>query len=267
MASLPLPVRVVLLPSLLTPEDVRGRVVVAFDVLRATTTMAAALAAGVPEIVLHPTLDAARDARRLDPRDCLLAGESQCLKPHDFDLGNSPGDLNTSHAGKVLHMATTNGTKALLAANAFPNAAPHAVLAGAIVNRLAVARACVALASDPAAGGITLLCAGTEGEVAYEDVLGCGAVMDALMNLQALGPANDAGLMAIGTWTFAVAGIVRAKPDQPAYPLGFRLAKGAVNVSNAGLAVDVAFAARPDVLDTVPRLFQGSLLRPWTPGH
>lgn len=245
-------VRVVLLPSMLTREDVDGRVVVVFDVLRATTSMASALAAGVAEIRLYPTLDAARAGFAGDGRPRsgkLLVGEHACLRPDDFDLGNSPGQFTPEHAGRAAHMATTNGTKALLAAYGLGK--PRAVLAGALVNRLAVAKACVELVAGDSSGGVTLLCAGTEGEVSYEDLLGCGAVLESLVNLKALGPVNDAGLMAMGAWTWSAAGIVRAKEGEPAFPAGFRLARGAQNIVKAGLAPDVAFAARPDVFDVV----------------
>ena len=44
---------VVSLPSLLSPAHLRERTVVVLDVLRATTTMTAALAAGVAKIIVE----------------------------------------------------------------------------------------------------------------------------------------------------------------------------------------------------------------------
>lgn len=249
--------RVALLPSMLKPEDIQGRSVVAFDVLRATTTITAALAAGVGEIVLHPSLDAARQARAVETKPALLVGESACLKPADFDLGNSPGQFTSDHAGRVMHMATTNGTRALLSPYALGQ--PAQVLAGALVNRLAVGKSLAAKGLD-----VTLVCAGTEGEVSYEDLLGAGAVLDTLINLRVLGKVNDAGLMAIATWTWSAAGIVRAKPDEAAFPSAFKLSKGAANIVNAGLAPDVAFSARPDVFDVVGEVGSDGRLRKQT---
>lgn len=246
-------VRVVTLPSQLTPADVEGRAVVAFDVLRATTTITSALSAGVAEIRLYPNLDDARSGYRADVRPKLLVGESACLKPADFDLGNSPGQFSAGDAGKVVHMATTNGTRALLSPAKLGT--PRAVLAGALVNRLAVAKALVEIGAD-----VTLLCAGTEGTFSYEDFLGCGAVLESLVNLHALGQVNDAALAAMGTWTWAVAGIVRAKPDEPAYPAGFRLALGARNLQQQGLSGDIVFAARPDATTTVGQVTEGKII-------
>src|SRR5438876_11749475 len=103
--------RVVLLPRDLDPEHTSGRAVVVFDVLRATTSMAAALAAGVGEIRVFGDLDAARAAAgRAGAEARLLCGEENCLPPQDFDLGNSPGAFTPGlHAGRTLYMCTTNG--------------------------------------------------------------------------------------------------------------------------------------------------------------
>jgi len=54
---------VVVLPGLLKEGEVGGRAVVVFDVLRATTSMTAALWAGAREIRVFGSLEAARGAR------------------------------------------------------------------------------------------------------------------------------------------------------------------------------------------------------------
>ena len=75
---------VVLLPTDLKPQHLRDRACVVFDVLRATTTMAAALHAGVSEIRLFDHLDAARAAAGACDGPRLLCGEAQCLAPPGF---------------------------------------------------------------------------------------------------------------------------------------------------------------------------------------
>ena len=125
--------KVILLPRDLRPEDLRGRSVVVFDVLRATTTMTAALAAGVREIRVFGDLESARRAADAFHGSRLLCGESNCLPPPGFDLGNSPGAFNReTHAGRVAFMSTTNGTRAILAARG-----AHAIFTGALVNAAA----------------------------------------------------------------------------------------------------------------------------------
>src|SRR4029450_116340 len=69
----------VLLPKDLQPDHVTGRTVVVFDVLRATTTMTAALAAGVEGIRIYPDTASARRRwfRRGRSRPLLMGGVSE----------------------------------------------------------------------------------------------------------------------------------------------------------------------------------------------
>src|SRR4051794_13919669 len=100
---------VAFLPRDLDPATLTARAVVVFDVLRATTTMTAALAAGVEAIHVAPDVPAARVRHAdwtLDPKP-LLCGEHRCLAPAGFDLGNSPGAFSPPHAGRTLIMSTT----------------------------------------------------------------------------------------------------------------------------------------------------------------
>src|SRR5688500_8835332 len=100
-------VEVILLPRDI-PADVSDRSVVVFDVLRATTTMTAALAAGVAEIRVFETLDDAARAAKSFQGPRVLCGEHQCLPPPGFDLGNSPGRFaRDRHGGAVAFMCTT----------------------------------------------------------------------------------------------------------------------------------------------------------------
>src|SRR4051812_10862439 len=110
-------IEVVLLPSDVRPVHLDGRLVVVFDVLRATTSMAAALAAGVREVRIFGDLAAARAAVRDGATGALLCGEENCLPPAGFDLGNSPGAFTPElHSDRMLYMSSTNGTRAIVAA-------------------------------------------------------------------------------------------------------------------------------------------------------
>jgi 2-phosphosulfolactate phosphatase len=220
-------VEVVLLPRDLKPGQLRSRACVVFDVLRATTTMAAALAAGVEPIHLFDNLDEARTAAAAHQKPRLLCGEAQCVAPAGFDLGNSPGQFLPAHRGATMFMCTTNGTRALLAAR------EAAVLfTGAIVNAGAVAGAVRDTGRD-----VTLLCAGTNGEVAMEDVIGAGAVIAALRPDRL----DDAGRLALDAF--------EAGRDHLAAVLGETV--GGINVRQAGLAADIDFAARLDAIPVV----------------
>jgi 2-phosphosulfolactate phosphatase len=217
--------KVILLPRDLEPADVAGRTVVVFDVMRATTTITAALAAGVKEVRVFGSIDAARQAAASTQPRPILCGEINCLPPPDFDMGNCPRQWDRAkHAGATVYLATTNGTLALTAAAALK---PANLLVGAVVNAQAIAKAVQRIGSD-----VTLLCAGTGGAVAMEDLIGTGAVLDELTG---------------GGVQFEDDGQVAWRLFQ-AYrrnlPGVFRIARGGRNLIRANLEEDIDFCAR-----------------------
>jgi len=223
-------VDVVLLPWDLRPEHVSGRVVVVLDVLRATTTMIAALAAGIREIHVFDELGAAIAAARVSSVPHLLCGERHAVKPPDFDLGNSPGVFEPHlHRGQTLFMSTTNGTRAILAA-----AGSETLFVAALVNADATADAVTRTGLD-----LTLLCSGTEGYVSSEDLLGAGAVIHGLQSRTELVLASDIAWMAQQLF-------VAQRDDLKA---ALTASRGGQNIMRAGLADDISFAAR---LNSIP---------------
>lgn len=226
-------VDVVFVPADLKSMDLSRDTVVVFDTLRATTTMAAALSAGVSEIRVFDSTAAAAEAARAHGQNRILCGEERCLPPAGFDLGNSPGAFTPErHAGQTIFMSTTNGTRALVAARA-----AGALFVGALVNAAAVARQVGRQPRD-----VLLLCAGTNGELAMEDVLGAGAVIDAMhRGSGAVEPASDRARLALRLFRASRDHLYEALLDS----------RGGRNVVDAGLRADVAFAARLDALAVV----------------
>jgi 2-phosphosulfolactate phosphatase len=231
-------VDVVLLPDHLRQSRLDGVTVVVFDVLRATTTMAAALAAGVREIRIYGSPLAARVGAVGDDT-LLLCGEEKCLPPPGFHLGNSPGAFDaTVHAGRTLCMSTTNGTGAILAADGAAQ-----IFTGALVNASAVAHGL----RRSGATDVILLCSGTAGELAAEDVIGAGAVLNALRPLGPVRLVSDAATMAQDLFLAHRDDLPRALSDTA----------GGRNVFAAKLDPDIAFAARLDAIDGVGRVHPG----------
>ncbi|MFN4242382.1 MAG: 2-phosphosulfolactate phosphatase [Tepidisphaerales bacterium] len=265
MSSVP-DARVILLPEGLSAADVTGRVVVVFDVLRATSTATSALAAGMSELRLYGSLDAARAGRRAAGRGVLL-GEQHCLKPADFDYGNSPGQFagRDEVRGATGHMATTNGTTAVRAV--FETGRPARLLLGSVLNRAAVAHA-VAVelgrgGQETARTGVTLLCAGTERRPSAEDVLGAGAVLEALVSAQVLGGWDDLSSLAMAGWR----GCLDLGRGDAAAWAGVWGSRGARNLVAAGLGADIAEALRLDVVDVVAEAVRDGddvVVRRWT---
>ena len=165
-------VQVHLLPWLVPQGRLAGGVAVVVDVLRATTTIIHALAAGCTAVRPCAEVEEARQlAGQMRAGRVLLGGERGGVPLPGFDLGNSPHEYTTQTCrDNTLVLTTSNGTRAILRAAE----AERIALAG-FVNYSAV---CEQLQHDPRP--IHIVCAGTEGEVALEDTLLAGALVDYL---------------------------------------------------------------------------------------
>jgi 2-phosphosulfolactate phosphatase len=141
--------------------------VVVIDVLRASSTIVAAIESGAERIIPIADVETASRLVRPAERDRkLLAGERKCCPVPGFDLCNSPGEFTPDRVrGKTIVFTTTNGTRAIAAA-----AKASATIICALTNVRAVAST-LAGESD-----VVVLCCGTEGMIAAEDLL-CGGIL------------------------------------------------------------------------------------------
>jgi 2-phosphosulfolactate phosphatase len=213
----------------LTRAELRGSdVAVVIDVLRATSVATQALAAGYERVLCAESIERAETLRG-DGR--VLAGERHCVTPEGFDQGNSPREA-LHRRGHELVLATTNGAPAILTAAGL---APEVLLA-CLLNLDAV------LAElgrgDPAGRELQLVCSGTDGAVALEDVYVAGRLSACLP-----GRKTDAALVAEA--------VARAFPT-PVQALGAGADARALRA--AGLGDDIADCARESQLDLVPRV-------------
>jgi 2-phosphosulfolactate phosphatase len=149
--------------------DVQDRVVLVVDVLRASTSIAAALHNGARAVIPFEGVDEAiTRARSLERSEVVLAGERKMAPIAGFQLGNSPREFTADAVtGKIVVMTTTNGTAALAG-----TAGAGEVLVGAFANYSAV----LAWMRGAARAGksITIVCAGTNGRFALEDAICAG---------------------------------------------------------------------------------------------
>jgi 2-phosphosulfolactate phosphatase len=243
------PVRYFPHPGLVRAQNLSQTAVVVIDVLRATTTITAALDAGSQGVVPCASVAAARAlaaAWRCQGRDVLLAGERGGLKPVGFDLGNSPQEFLRRVRGRVIVLATSNGTRALAAVRG------TASVRIACFNNLSAAAA--ALVREPR---VALVASGEHNRGCEEDTLAAGLLLRALLRFRRQPPfphAAGAGpVLALDPWArFAYAyahGVLRHDllARLRATPHGKELIR-------YGFTPDVAFCAQLDSSSSVPRL-------------
>jgi 2-phosphosulfolactate phosphatase len=169
---MPRRIHVALLPELIDP-GFQPEVAVVIDVLRATTTIATALANGASAVIPVSTVDEARQAAAALPAGTvLLGGERGGVRIDGFDLDNSPASYGPGVVrNKQIVFTTTNGTRALLAVRK-----ARCILAGGFVNFAATTDVLLANRGD-----VAIVCAGTDGRVSMEDVLCAGALVDRMI--------------------------------------------------------------------------------------
>jgi len=202
-----------------------AEVSVVIDVLRATSTIVQALAAGYKRVLCVDRLERARTLRAPGR---ILAGERGCRRPPGFHLGNSPSGT-LSPLGDELILATTNGAPAIVKSAVL---SPR-VLVACLLNLDAVVSALPG-------GDIQIVCSGTDGHPALEDTYVAGRIVERLV-----GRRTDAALI--------------AEAVAAAYPHGrdaLAASAGARALTLVGLEQDVDDCALDSTLDIVPRVVE-----------
>jgi 2-phosphosulfolactate phosphatase len=200
-----------------------AHVAVVVDVMRATSTIAQALASGYRRVLCCREIDEARALREQLGDEAVVGGERDAVLIEGFDLGASPRDYLEPRAETAI-LTTTNGTRATLAAAAN---AEH-VLLGSLLNLDAVAAA----AREPGED-ITLVCAGYRSAFAIDDAYCAGRIVGLLD-----GDRTDAAV--------ASAAIARA------YPTAWE-GVNARTYGPPGLEDDLRWCTQENTLSVVPR--------------
>lgn len=223
---------VVFSPAGIVPAEVQGRIAFVIDILRATTSMCAALHHGAKAIIpVASTEEALRLAQTIGSDDVLLAGERNCLRIPGFQLGNSPLEMTESAVrGKTIVVTTTNGTKALLACQG------AAAVYGACAANLSASaeRARETLERE---GRLVIVCAGRDGGFALDDAYCAGRLAAATLGSHtARRGMNDAAIASLD--------LVRRYGDGWERPLS--RSRAGRELIRLGLMDDVVDAARLD---------------------
>lgn len=166
---------VCLSPNLIDLYDLKGKIVVVVDILRATSVMVTALANGAKSIIPVASLD---EAKEYLAKGYLCAAERGGAQVAGFPLGNSPFSyMDEKIKDQELVLTTTNGTLAIS-----KSSDAEEILIGAFLNLSA-------LASYINKSGKHLLihCAGWKGKTNMEDTLFAGALIEKLLDSYDLG--------------------------------------------------------------------------------
>jgi 2-phosphosulfolactate phosphatase len=206
-----------------TPSEAASAPVgIVVDVLRATSTIAQALASGWPRVLCAPGIEEARAVQE-QLGEGLLGGERYAERIEGFDVGASPREF--LEGGDVpLIFSTTNGTRAILTAAS----SCEQVFLGSLLNLDAVAAAARESGED-----VAIVCAGFNGTFALDDAYCAGRIVQLLD-----GDRNDAA---------KVSDLIARSFTDPYEGLTAR------TYGPPGLDDDIRFCARENVLDVVPR--------------
>lgn len=205
-------------------EEGAAEVGIVVDVVRATSSIAQALAAGYERVLCCREIEEAHALRAELGDDAVVGGERRGAMVEGFDVGASPREFAGGARARDLILSTTNGTASILTAAE----RCEIVLLGSLLNLDAVCGAALA-----AGGDVVVYCAGFMGTFALDDAYCAGRIVQRLD-----GERTDAALAAdllARSFSSALEGLTARTYGPP------------------GLEADVEFCARENVLDTVPR--------------
>lgn len=206
-----------------TPEEEAAAPLgIVVDVLRATSTIAQALASGYRRVVCCTEVDHARRLRS-EIEGSLVGGERNAVRIDGFDVGASPREFLERRADTLI-LSTTNGTRTILAAVS----RCEDVLLGSLLNLGAVATTASERGVD-----VAIFCAGFKGSFALDDAYCAGRIV-ALLDAERSDAAIAAELVA-GSFATAHEGLTARTYGPP------------------GLDEDILFCSRESVLEVVPR--------------
>jgi 2-phosphosulfolactate phosphatase len=208
----------------LTPAEAAAAPLgIVVDVMRATSSIAQALAAGYRRVLCCAEIEDALALRIELGDEAITGGEREAQRVEAFDAGASPREFREPQA-ETLILSTTNGTRSIVAAAE----ACERVVLGALLNLEAVAAHARESGVD-----YTVDCAGYKGAFAIDDAYCAGRIIRL-----AGGERTDAAIAAeivAERFPNAIDGINARTYGPP------------------GLEEDIAFCAQESALDVVPR--------------
>jgi len=221
-------------------DEFSGATAVVIDVLRFSSAVVAALGAGASKIIPVEEIETAtRLADSGKRKTKLLAGERKGLPIDGFDLFNSPSEFTRrTVGGKTIIMTTSNGSRGALLAS---KAARTVICA---INNVGVVAE--ELRDDET---VSILCCGSEGKIALEDIYCGGLLLHAIGDRVDAETLNDAARLAV----------MLSREGGPAAEELLAGSDRGRELAAAGYGEDVRHCAKRDISDIVPLLRQGAI--------
>jgi 2-phosphosulfolactate phosphatase len=204
-------------------EAAEAQLGIVVDVMRATSTIAQALAAGYRRVLCCAEIDDALALKAELGDEAITGGEREAKRIEAFDAGASPREFREPQA-ETLILSTTNGTRSIVTA---AEACDDVVL-GSLLNLAAVSSHARERGED-----VTVLCAGYKGAFAIDDAYCAGRIVRLVG-----GDRTDAGI---------AAEVIAERFPTPLDGINAR------TYGPPGLEEDIAWCAQESLLDVVPR--------------
>ena len=208
-------------------EEAAAHIGIVVDVIRATSSIAQALASGYERVLCCAEIDEARALRAELGDEAVVGGERNAVVIDGFDTGASPRQFAAGAKARTLILTTTNGTRAILTAASRCDV----VFLGSLLNLSALAGRV-----RREGGDVAIVCSGFMGAFALDDAYCAGRIVQALD-----GEDSDAAIAArvvAERWPDALEGLNARTYGPP------------------GLEADIEYCAQVDYLDVVPRFIR-----------
>ena len=232
-------VEVCFTPNLFELHSGEEQIVVAIDVLRATSAICTALDNGVEKMIPVSTLEEAFEYKK---KGYLVAAERKGEIVEGFDIGNSPYSyMDNKYAGETIVITTTNGTRAINMANK-----NQTVVVGSLLNLDALCDWLIKQNKN-----VLLLGSGWQNKFCLEDTICAGAIADNLLTSNKFTSTEDSSIAAKYLYLSAkdnINGYLKASSHRK------RLKK--LNLND-----DIKYCLTPNQTTTIPILKDGFLVK------
>ena len=215
---------------------------VVIDVLRASSTIVAALQNGAKEIIPVASVEfAVKISGGLFTGQTLMCGERNTKKIEGFALGNSPLEFTEDKiAGKSIILYTTNGSKAVVKAKFSEN-----LFITTFLNLSAVAKKLIEVNKDT-----EIICSGRGNAISLEDIVCAGKLVSEIQKYKDEIELSDSSKASIS---------LNKSFGKNIHKMLKETEHGQILIEN-GFEKDIEYCSKLDLLEAIP-VFSNNALR------